>query len=629
MIHDKKIISLCVPNIGSADTHSLVTSMNRYLPDDSWVLLVYATSSDMYDGNLASKGEAAIFDLIDYANTEALVIYEEKIHDKSIVRSIVERAKQHDTLIITIGEKYDGCISAKFIYDDGFDAIVHHVIDHHGCRKLHFMAGIKGNEFSDLRMAVFAKALKEHNIPFEREMVSYGDFWSLPAKQATLKIIESGNIPEAIICANDSMAINVASTLIENGFRVPEDVIVTGFDGIDDIKFSNPTISSCMCSYEQMAKGVVELIVNSLETGCREGECGIMPTLILAESCGCNKEQPMNPAEMLFNLHNNFTRFQSEEYRLFEMTSKILNCNTISEVARIVKSTFVYDFNCALKDECINSKVSPMARLDNNGTYGSNMVQIIDTDCETDADIIRFDSAEQFPDLKLHMNYGYPVIFCGLNCLDIPMGYGCFHFHDNDIMNYIKIPQIISALNNSITAYRNIKYQQHITWQIEEMYKLDNLTNLYNRNGFIREYHKLTAKRRKDERLTVIMVDLDGLKQINDNYGHDEGDNAIRMTAMALRECCPKGTLCVRFGGDEMLAVYNGFLNEANLRKDITTFLDEYNLKSGKPYTVSASVGVYMLDSYNDVDLDELIKKSDKLMYFDKERKKLESETPT
>ena len=78
--------------------------------------------------------------------TLKIVIYEEKIHDKSIVRSIIERAKQHDTPIITIGEKYEGCISAKFIYDDGFDKIVHHVINHHGCRKLHFMAGVKGNE---------------------------------------------------------------------------------------------------------------------------------------------------------------------------------------------------------------------------------------------------------------------------------------------------------------------------------------------------------------------------------------------------------------------------------------------------------------------------------------------------
>lgn len=627
MINGKKVISLCVPRINSKETHILVTSMNNCLPDENWALLVYATPSELFEGRTISKGQSAIFDLIDYENTDAVVIFEEKFQDKEAVLSIIARAQAFDKPVVIIGGDYDGCISTRFIYDDGFDKIVDHVIEHHGCRKLRFMAGMKDNEFSDLRIAVFAKALAGHGIPFDRSMISYGDFWSEPAKAATEEVINSGDIPDAFICANDSMAIVVAATFIEHGYRVPEDIIVTGFDGIDDIKFCNPTISSCMCSYEQMAKDVVDLVQEAIASGKRTGFRGIMPSLILAESCGCNMEQPMNPAEVLFSQHNSFHRFQGEELRMFEMSSKILTCGSIEEVSQVIKDNNIYDFNCVLKAECIDDKINPMAKTYNEGGYGSNVMQIVDTDFATESDIIRFDSRNQLPELAQYMNYGYPIVFCGLNCLDVPLGYGCFHFHNNDIINYIKIPQIIGALNNAITTYRNMRYQHHMTWQIEEMYKLDNLTNLYNRNGFIREYHKLTSKRKKDERLTVIMADLDGLKSINDRYGHDEGDNAIRLTATALKTCCPKGTLCVRFGGDEMLAVYNGFLDEKALRHNIEIFLEEYNAQSGKPYTVSASIGVYMLDSYRDVDLDELIKKSDKLMYFDKERKKHDAET--
>ena len=140
-------------------------------------------------------------------------------------------------------------------------------------------------------------------------------------------------------------------------------------------------------------------------------------------------------------------------------------------------------------------------------------------------------------------------------------------------------------------------------------------------------YHRLTGISNPDHKLTVILTDLDGLKHINDKFGHDEGDNAIRASAHALRDACPEGTLCLRFGGDEMLGVYNGVLDEAALREEFNKKLDGYNASSGKPYKISASLGMYVLTSSDAEDLDELIKKSDKLMYFNKKSKQSSQES--
>ena len=70
-----------------------------------------------------------------------------------------------------------------------------------------------------------------------------------------------------------------------------------------------------------------------------------------------------------------------------------------------------------------------------------------------------------------------------------------------------------------------------------------------------------------------------------------------------------------------MMAVYHGKISEAALRNDINARLDSYNASSGKPYRVSVSVGVYVCDD-PDMDFDELVKESDKLMYFEKRSKK-------
>ena len=108
---------------------------------------------------------------------------------------------------------------------------------------------------------------------------------------------------------------------------------------------------------------------------------------------------------------------------------------------------------------------------------------------------------------------------------------------------------------------------------------------------------------------------------LNDNYGHGEGDVAIREVALALRACCPETAICARFGGDEMIAVIRGRYTD-DIRSEINSYLDSFNATSGKPYRVSASVGIYYAKQEEISDFKEILKRSDKLMYMDKAKKK-------
>jgi DNA-binding LacI/PurR family transcriptional regulator len=95
------------------------------------------------------------------------------------------------------------------------------------------MGGFRDNVFSEERKQIFRKVIEEYGIAFDEEkMCSYGDFWAMPARKATEEIIASGDIPDAIICANDYMAINVCDVMKNHGYSVPEDVIITGLTGM-------------------------------------------------------------------------------------------------------------------------------------------------------------------------------------------------------------------------------------------------------------------------------------------------------------------------------------------------------------------------------------------------------------
>ena len=118
----------------------------------------------------------------------------------------------------------------------------------------------------------------------------------------------------------------------------------------------------------------------------------------------------------------------------------------------------------------------------------------------------------------------------------------------------------------------------------------------------------------------MISIDLNGLKPINDTYGHADGDIAISTVAKALMTAARQNDVCARFGGDEFI-VAGSLSSEAEADqyiKDVQSFLDDFNASSGKPYDVSASFGLVSAVPNESITLDEFIGQADEKMYAEK-----------
>ena len=160
---------------------------------------------------------------------------------------------------------------------------------------------------------------------------------------------------------------------------------------------------------------------------------------------------------------------------------------------------------------------------------------------------------------------------------------------------------------------------------MERMYQHDSLTGLYNRAGFYKELDALTQDIPSDDsrKCLVASVDLDGLKHINDTYGHAEGDYAITAVANALHQVSLPDKLCARFGGDEMVLfapVADTAAAASTIRNEITLFLNDLNLRSQKPYRISASIGIYSSDR-SSFHFDQVLQQSDMDLYQEKSSK--------
>lgn len=152
-----------------------------------------------------------------------------------------------------------------------------------------------------------------------------------------------------------------------------------------------------------------------------------------------------------------------------------------------------------------------------------------------------------------------------------------------------------------------------------DMSERDELTKLPNRTAYRNAIAK--ARRMKELKLCVALLDIDGLKSINDAHGHTAGDHAIQKIAQLLRSTVSQAFIPLRLGGDEFAVLK--FDNEPNELYEklclIEAELDAYNATSGKPYRVAFSYGLAC--SRDNESVDDLLQRCDKLMY-DRKRQK-------
>jgi diguanylate cyclase (GGDEF)-like protein len=148
----------------------------------------------------------------------------------------------------------------------------------------------------------------------------------------------------------------------------------------------------------------------------------------------------------------------------------------------------------------------------------------------------------------------------------------------------------------------------------------DELTGLYNRRGFLAlAERQLKLARRSGRSLLLFFIDVDGLKEINDLFGHAEGDAALKCTAEALETTCRDSDIIARFGGDEfaVLAIEASGQSEATIRERLTEFLSSTSGQASD-YKFSVSLGAARFDPWNQTSLRDLIAEADQAMYEQK-----------
>jgi diguanylate cyclase (GGDEF)-like protein len=163
---------------------------------------------------------------------------------------------------------------------------------------------------------------------------------------------------------------------------------------------------------------------------------------------------------------------------------------------------------------------------------------------------------------------------------------------------------------------------QHIEFeeQIRQASLIDELTGLSNRRGFfLLGEQALRAAARHERSQLLCFLDLDGLKEINDLLGHDQGDQALADVGEALKMVFRHSDILARIGGDEFVTLAEGDSSaEASLRQRIGDELRRHNESGARAYFLAASLGIAYYNPRRPVSLSELLLQADRQMYSHK-----------
>lgn len=629
---NRKIIGVCGARIFDQNAMKFIEELRRMGREEDYFTIAFSsTIGDVHDTD-EILAEHQLFELTRYVDFSSLIILTETLKNQGLIQIIRKIGKEKNIPVFSVDGVVDGCYNLVLSYGDGFEKMVHHVIEEHGVRRVNMLAGFKGNDFSEERVAIYRKVLQEHGIPVEEERIGYGDFWDRPSRKAVKKFLDSDlPLPQAIICANDAMAITACSVLNEEGYGVPEDVIVTGFDGIQMGKLHFPTLTTCEPDYRSALGFIVQEIRKAEETG-KVQPCDYIVKFEISkdQSCGCKPKVFSNQNGVISKLYEEVGDCAWHNIAMGQMVTSVLHKQKIMDIAEILPDN-VRLWNDHFRFACVKSGLLQTGELEEECPEMVTILRISHEMFEKPGET--FSVTEFIPRLENMVeekNGADTLIVRLLNSGKKVYGYiveGFEELDDRRLQRCNEFAMFLAHSINMVLHNRKLNELNHNLSnaynEIATLYIQDAMTGIYNRRGFFQKLNELIRNPSSQRKyLYMISIDMDGLKYINDTFGHAEGDFAIITLAKAITQVSGTDAICARFGGDEFLCVR---LEETKTEYQEKQFTRQLNrcIQAGegvaeKPYPITASVGISCKQIIGDVDTDAMILSADELMYKDK-----------
>jgi diguanylate cyclase (GGDEF)-like protein len=535
--------------------------------------------------------------------------------------------------IINIGYDFPGIPCITIDEKAGIRSIMRHLISVHRCRNILLMGAGTTSLPAAERQQVYREEMKAAGLGFSEDSIMNGMFTYNKSIDAIKEYAEKHHGLrgiDAIVALNDDMACGIIDFCRENKIRVPEDIIVTGYDDILRASYTIPTITSVTQHLYSQGMTAAETLVQIIN-GNRVPHLQTIPTKALyRQSCGC-----IRSGETVINAITDTgeritkemqeTMISGAEWYKKRLQMQCLigyqesqqNTRTLATLRKTVINDLVYSnmicIAICLYDSPVQTDTFSRFTMPDKAYIFAAQDSVTGVQIDGSQKNIVFNPNMQIiPENILDESSGKFYIIPLYQCR-IQYGYMIFKPGDYDDTMYMMLATTLSSIIDSAYSFMMEKDAEYT----------DDLTRLLNEKGFMQKGQKtIQAATASGEQGLVIYGDMDGLKNINDTYGHEAGDRAIAAEASLLDSIFRSSDITGRLHGDEFGIVAPGLTKRVFTRisSELRQKTDEWNRTSGEPFTLSISLGTAEFSKGKDL-LAELLKEADTSMYDEKNSK--------
>ncbi|MBO5057336.1 MAG: GGDEF domain-containing protein [Lachnospiraceae bacterium] len=580
------------------------------------------------DNVLYAEGEKGIIRLPDCSKLDGIIVAEDTFDIDGMegeLQKLLE--KKAACPVVYIRDAKENFYNVLVEGGEAIADMVRHFIIHHGFRDICFMTGDMRSQDARERYQSFLSVMEEAKIPVTKHMVFEGDYWRKKGKEAVDWFMEGrDSYPQAIICSNDYMALSVCDELKKRGVRIPEEVCVSGYDDLPDARRYQPSLTSIKAPFESMGVKAVEMIDNICAGREQKRVEWLKPSLQLRRSCGCGEQGELE--DLSWMLSKIYVEEDNIKQSVF-MTTDYQDAFEEEEYLKVAEK-YLQNVNCSKAYLCMcNTEEKSFEAAENDNYFSEKMIlkRIFTRDSRGIKYEEEFDRGSILPDSVLSGKEAQGYLVFSIHYKNKSYGYMVFTFEDDEWPDSYVSAYLTSLANAIEDAYMH----QELSGleQIKKLYYVDSLTGIYNRRGYEKHLRSL-HERYEDERkyLSIVSIDMNGLKYINDNFGHAEGDEALCRLAKVLEKLIEEDEICARVGGDEFSVLLYSPTRERSIdfERQFISAMQEEEKRCKKPYPFQASVGICCISDEKDLSLMSCMQLADKRMYIQKRKNKFTRE---
>ncbi|MBO4494443.1 MAG: GGDEF domain-containing protein [Clostridiales bacterium] len=598
----RKKIAVFSSNIYEPMVHAITQGINKAALETGVKIIYFTSFSDSFSNKiyeqylLYDEGDVVCFELPDLDEFDGIIridlsygIFAKKHLDERLANTKVP--------IINVGGKDDRYLNVLNDEDEAFGNVVEHLISVHNCKNIYHIAGLKHKPFTQQRISAFQAVMQKHSLPCDDSKIYYGTLWrdcGEPAMDYILADCEKNGVkyPDAIVCANDYTAIGVVNACRARGIEVPGDILVTGYDGVEEAFQGYPSITTGAQPFFESGYETVYAFKRMWAGEKIESAILTHGSLKCNQSCGC---APMK-TDFVEDIRETFSSRLGNVIYLAQSTTNLIlsvsNAQSIEECFNEIAKNAALDTGFETMLLCLapgwDKKriiASGFSKQDEEMAVVAGFIGSLPAKLET------FRKKDLLPPSML--NDPRPYCIFTIHHLQYYMGYLIVSPTEQS-HEQLAMKSWLVNLGSMLENWR-IRHELHLAVdRLENLYNRDVLTNLYNRHGYEMFFSDFFRECR-DKRipLGVLVIDMDDLKSVNDHYGHAEGDYSLCTIAEAMNVAAKNGEICLRTGGDEFVVLAKDYsdakaLAYANaLRDHITTRVT----RDKKTFDVKVSIG--------------------------------------